>query len=195
MDSAPGKVTQLLLAWGDGDSTALDRLIPFVYQELHRLASRHLRRERPAHTLQTTALVHEAYLRLVDQKRAQWQNRVQFYAVAAEAMRRVLVDYARRRKYAKRGRGIPAVSLDEAAAVTKERAEEGVALDDALKSLAKIDARKSQIVELRYFGALRLEETAEALGVAPGPVKRDWTLAKAWLRREMSAEHLTSNEA
>jgi RNA polymerase sigma factor (TIGR02999 family) len=187
MGSSPAKdVTQLLVAWSNGDQTALDELIPLVYEELHRLAQRRLGRERLGHTLQPTALVHEAYLRLIDQKNVRWQNRAHFFAVAAQLMRRILVDYARRRHYAKREGGALRVTFDEAELVSKERAADVVALDDALTALATLDPRKSQIVELRFFGGLSIEETAEALGVSPGTVMRDWTLAKAWLQREIS---------
>jgi RNA polymerase sigma factor (TIGR02999 family) len=179
-------VTQLLLAWNKGDEAALEQLLPLVYQELHRLAGRHLGRERGGHTLQTTALVHEAYLRLVDQKQVQWQNRAHFFAVAAQMMRRILVDYARARRFAKRGGGAQQVSLDEALVVSDERAADVVALDEALNALAEFDERKSKMVELRFFGGLSIEETAEVLNVSPGTVMRDWTLAKAWLQREIN---------
>ena len=180
------QVTQLLLAWSGGDQAAGDELMPLVYDELRRLAHQCMKRERPVHTLQTSALLHEAYLRLVDQKNIQWQDRAHFFGIAARLMRQVLIDYARTRGYAKRGGGALRVSLDEAMIVSKKRAAEVVALDDALKSLAEIDPRKSQIVELRFFGGLSIEETAEVLAVSPGTVMRDWTLAKAWLRRELS---------
>ncbi|HQR34449.1 MAG TPA: sigma-70 family RNA polymerase sigma factor [Blastocatellia bacterium] len=189
MDTTAGKnVTQLLEAWNKGDESARDELLPLVYQELHKLAGRYLGRERTGHTLQTTALVHEAYLRLVDQKDAQWQNRSHFFAMAATQMRRVLVDYARSRHMAKRGGGAQQVELDEALVVSDERAGDVVALDDALKALAEFDERKSRMVELRFFGGLSIEETAEVLGVSPGTVMRDWTLAKAWLQREIEKE-------
>jgi RNA polymerase sigma factor (TIGR02999 family) len=181
-------VTQLLLAWNNGDEAALEQLLPLVYQELHRLAGRYLGRERGGHTLQTTALVHEAYLRLVDQKQVQWQNRAHFFAVAAQMMRRILVDYARARRGAKRGGGAQQVSLDEALVVSDERAADVVALDEALNALAEFDERKSKMVELRFFGGLSIEETAEVLNVSPGTVMRDWTLAKAWLQREINKE-------
>jgi RNA polymerase sigma factor (TIGR02999 family) len=183
---APQEVTRLLVAWGNGDQAALDELLPLVYQELHRLAARHLRRERGHHTLQTTALVHEAYLRLIDQKAAQWQNRAHFFAIAAQMMRRVLVDHARSRQYQKRGGGARRVSFDEALEVSDERAAEVVALDEALTALAEFDERKSRLVELRFFGGLSIEETAEVLGVSPGTVMRDWTLAKTWLQRQIN---------
>ncbi len=180
------EVTHLLLAWSNGDRAALDQLMPIVYAELRRLASRYLGAERSGHTLQPTALVNEAYLRLVDQSSLQWQNRAHFIAVAARMMRHILVDYARARHNAKRGGRAVKVTLDEAAEVSTERTAEMVALDDALTALSEFDQRKSQIVELRYFGGLSVEETAEALKVSPGTVMREWTLAKAWLRRELS---------
>jgi RNA polymerase sigma factor (TIGR02999 family) len=185
-DASPKEVTQLLVAWGNGDPHALQELMPLVYRELRRLAHGHLRRERPDHTLQTTALVHEAYLRLVDQQEANWKNRAQFFAVAAQMMRRILVDYARARQYAKRGGGAQPVELDEAMVVSSDRAAEVVALDEALTRLAELDPRKSRLVELRFFGGMSIEETAQILGVSPGTVMRDWTLAKAWLQREMT---------
>lgn len=180
------EVTRLLKDWSSGDREALDQLMPLVYKELRRIAHRHLRRERPDHTLQTTALVNEAYLRLIDQRQACWQNRSQFFAVAARLMRRILVDYARARLYAKRGGGLVRVTLGEVAEIAGEQTAEVVALDEALNALAVLDERKSQIVELRFFGGLSIEETAEALAVSPGTVMRDWTLAKAWLQREIS---------
>jgi RNA polymerase sigma-70 factor (ECF subfamily) len=183
---SPKEVTQLLVAWGNGEQDALQELMPLVYRELRRLAHGRLGRERPGHTLQTTALVHEAYLRLVDQQEASWKNRAQFFAVAAQMMRRILVDYARARQYGKRGGGVQQVELDEAMVVSGDRAAEVVALDEVLISLAELDPRKSRIVELRFFGGLSIEETAEILGVSPGTVMRDWTLAKAWLQREMT---------
>ena len=187
MDEQLPQVTELLVAWGNGDQSARDELIPLVYEELHRLAHRYMGRERIGHTLQTSGLVNEAYLRLIDQSQVRWQNRAHFFGIAAQMMRRILVDHARSRQYAKRGGGAEYVSLDEAAIVSPERAAAVVALDDALTSLAAMDARKSQIVELRFFGGLSIEETAEVLGVSPGTVARDWTLAKAWLQREMTA--------
>lgn len=187
MDSiAPNEVTQLLVSWSNGDQAARDRLMSVVYEELHRLARRYMRRESPNHTLQTSALLNEAFLRLVDQKNVQWQNRAHFYGIAAQMMRRILVDYARKRNYSKRGGGVRALSLDEALIVSDERSAEVVAVHEALEELAKFDARKGQIVELRFFGGLSIEETAELLSVSPGTVMRDWTLAKAWLHKEMS---------
>jgi RNA polymerase sigma-70 factor (ECF subfamily) len=187
MTPSPNEVTQLLVAWGNGDRAARDELMPLVYKELRRLAHRYMNRERPDHTLQTSALVNEAYIRLIDQKDVQWQNRAHFYGIAAQMMRRILVDYARKRGFAKRGGEARAVSLEEAMIVSDERAANVVALDDALKSLAELDPRKSQIVELRFFGGMSIEETAEVLAISSGTVTRDFTLAKAWLRREMTA--------
>ena len=188
MTASPKGVTQLLVAWGDGDEAARDELMPLVYEELRRLAHRYMGRERIGHTLQTSGLVNEAYLRLIDQSQVHWQNRAHFFGIAAQMMRRILVDYARSRGSAKRGGDARQVSLDEVATVSEARAADVVALDDALKGLAEIDERKSQIVELRFFGGLSIEETAKVLDVSPGTVMRDWTLAKAWLRREMTAD-------
>jgi RNA polymerase sigma factor (TIGR02999 family) len=182
--SAKG-VTQLLIAWGDGDQAARDQLMPHVYDELHRLAHNYMKRESPEHTLQTSALVNEAFMRLVDQREVHWKNRAHFFGIAAQMMRRILVDYARARQYAKRGGGAPHVPFDEALMVSDERADEVIALDDALKDLAEFDERKSQIVELRFFGGLSIEETAELLKVSPGTVMREWTVAKAWLRKQI----------
>jgi len=182
---APDEVTLLLLAWSKGDRAALDQLMPLIYAELHRLAHRHLGAERPGHSLQTTALVNEAYLRLVEQKDLHLQNRAHFFAVAAQLMRRILVDYARARYNAKRGGGVLKLTLEDAAEVSAERSAEMVALDDALTSLAAFDQRKSHMVELRFFGGLNIEETAEILQVSPGTVMREWTRAKAWLQREL----------
>jgi RNA polymerase sigma-70 factor (ECF subfamily) len=181
------QVTQLLVAWGSGDQSARDELMPLVYEELRRLAHKCIRRERPGHTLQTSALLNETYLRLVDQKDIHWQDRSHFFGISARLMRQVLVDYARKRRYAKRGGDAHRVPLDEAMIVSEERAADVVALDDALKSLAEIDPRQSQIVELRFFGGLSIEETAAVLAVSPGTVMRDWTLAKAWLRRAVTS--------
>ena len=185
------EVTELLLDWSDGNQAALDRLTPLVYEELHRLAHQHMKRERryqQGHTMQTSALVNEAYLRLIDQRNAHWQNRAHFFSIASRLMRRILVDHARSHQYAKRGGGALKVSLDEAAMVSQERAAELVALDDALTSLAAVDPRKCQVVELRFFGGMSVEETAEALGVSAITVKRDWSTAKAWLHRAMKEE-------
>lgn len=183
MTPSPRSITELLIEWRDGDETALDKLMPLVYEELRRLARYYMRRERPGHTLQSAALVNEAYLRLVDHKGMRWQNRAHFFAVAAQAMRRILVDYARSHQYLKRGGGNEIVGLDEAAAVVQKQAADIVALDDALTDLAALDPRKSQIVEMRYFGGMTVEETAEVLGLAPVTVMRDWSTAKAWLLR------------
>lgn len=182
------QVTQLLVAWGEGDQVARDQLMSLVYEELHRLAHRYMKRESPGHTLQTSALVNEAFVRLVDQKNVRWQNRAHFFGIAAQMMRRILVDYARSRNYAKRGGGAAQISLDEALIVSDERSAEVVNVHEALERLAEFDARKSQIVELRFFGGLSIDETAEVLSVSPGTVMRDWTLAKAWLRREISSD-------
>lgn len=187
MEPARQQVSQLLVAWSSGDQSALEELMPLVYEELRRLAHHYIRRERPGHTLQTSGLVNEAYLRLVDQTNIQWQNRAHFFGIAARLMRQILVDYARRQRYAKRGGDARRLSLDEALIISKERAADVVALDDALKTLAEIDSRQSQIVELRFFGGLSIEETAEVLSVSAGTVMRDWTLAKAWLRRELTS--------
>jgi len=184
----PREVTQLLLAWNDGDERALEKLVPLVYEELRRLARRRMRLERPDHTLQTTALINEAYVRLVDVHNVHWQNRAHFFALCARLMRRILVDYARGRRYAKRGGGAQPISLDQSVPVAPERSPDLVAVDDALHALAEVDARKAQVVELRFFGGLTAEETAEVLKVSPETVRRDWKLAKVWLLRELSAK-------
>jgi RNA polymerase sigma-70 factor (ECF subfamily) len=194
MTPSPQEVTQLLIEWGNGNEAAADKLMPLVYEELHRLAHRYMGHERPGHTLQTSGLVNEAYLRLIDQSQVHWQNRSHFFGIAAQMMRRILVDYARNRRYAKRGGNARQVPLDEGLIVSEERGQEIVALDDALQNLATIDERKSRIVELRFFGGLSIEETAETLGVSPGTVMRDWTLAKAWLRREIIGDKQTTLE-
>jgi len=180
------EVTQLLLAWNRGDESALEKLIPSVHAELRRLAQRQMRRENPEHSLQTAGLINEAYLRLVDLGNVHWQNRAHFFALCARLMRRILVDFARSRHYAKRGGGAQPVCLDEPLVVAPEPSTDVVAVDDALNALAKIDARKGQVVELRFFGGLTVEETAEVLRVSPETVRRDWKLAKAWLLRELS---------
>ena len=184
-ETAPPDVTQLLLAWKGGDNAALERLIPVVYAELHRLAHGCMRGERSGRTLQTTALVNEAYVRLVDSRRVGWQNRAHFFAVSAQLMRRILVDAARSRGTLKRGRDVLCLPLDEAPVVSGQPDANLVALDDALTVLAEVDPRKSQVVELRYFGGLTVEETAEALNVSPETVMRDWKLAKLFLLREL----------
>jgi len=178
-------VTQLLAAWSDGDPAALERLTPLVYRELHRLAKAYIHQERPGHVLQTTALINEAYLRLIDWKEARWQNRAHFFGVAAQLMRRILVDFARARQQAKRGGAARQVSLDEAAAVAVGRGTELIALDEALQQLSAIDPRRGRMVELRFFGGLSEEETAEVLRVSPRTVRREWSLARAWLHREL----------
>ena len=182
-------VTEMLLAWSNGDKSALERLIPVVHNELHRLAHRYMNRERPGHMLQTTALVNEAYLRLIDTSHVRWQNRAHFFAVSAQLMRRILVDVARSRNYLKRGGNAVQVSLDEALAISPERDTDLVALDEALDALAAIDERKSRVVELRFFGGLNIEETAEVLKVSADTVMRDWRLAKVWLLRRLSSEN------
>ena len=179
------QVSGLLRAWSGGDRDALDKLTPIVYDELHRLARRYMRRERTGHSLQTTALVNEAYMRLVDYKSMKWQNRAHFFAVSAQLMRRILVEHARRRNL-KRGRGVQHVSLEETAIVDGERDTDLMALDDAMVALARLDPRKAQVVELRFFGGLSVEETAEVLKVSPVTVMRDWSTAKAWLYRELT---------
>ena len=179
-------MTRLLVAWGEGDTEALHMLLPLVHKELHRLAHRYMSRESAGHTLETSALVNEAYLRLVDQKQVRWQNRAHFFGIAAHIMRRILVDHARNRNYQKRGGSARRVAIDETMVVSAERAAEVIALDEALVRLAKVDPRKSQLVELRFFGGLSIEEAAEVLKVSPGTIMRDWALAKAWLRREIT---------
>jgi len=182
----PHEITKLLKDWSGGDSTALDRVIPLVYDELHRLAHQHMRRERAGHLLQTSALINEAYLRLMEQPELNLENRTHFFGIAARLMRQILVDEARKRNSAKRGGDAIQVSLVEATNVAQEQAANVVALDDALKTLESIDGRQSEIVELRFFGGLSIEETAEVLKVSRGTVMRDWTFARAWLRNEMN---------
>src|SRR5580700_10270373 len=184
-EPAVGEVSTLLRAWSGGDQSALDRLTPIVYDGLRRLARRYMRRERPGHSLQTTALVNEAYMRLVDYDRMRWQDRAHFFAVAAQVMRRILVEHARRHNL-KRGGGMQHVSLEEAAVVGGDRPADLVALDDAMNALARIDARKAQVVEMRFFGGLSVGETAEVLKVSSVTVKRDWSTAKLWLYRELA---------
>ena len=182
------EVTEMLVAWSNGDESALERLVPLVHDELHRLAHRYMNREGPGHMLQTTALVNEAYLRLVDSSQVRWQNRAHFFAVSSQLMRRILVDFARSRNYLKRGGNAVQVSLDKVLAITPEQDLDVVALDEALNALAAIDERKARVVELRFFGGLNIEETAEVLKVSPDTVMRDWRLAKVWLLRELTAE-------
>ena len=185
MKSPSQNVTDLLIAWSNGDPQAFDELMPLIYQELNRMARKHLRRERIGHTLQTKALVNEAYLRLIDQQDVHWQNRAHFFAIAAQMMRRILVDYARSRHVGKRGGGAVPVSLDNVEVVSG-RTSELVALDEVLSSFAGFDRRKSQVVELRFFGGLSVDETAEVLQISPNTVMRDWSTAKAWLHRELN---------
>jgi RNA polymerase sigma factor (TIGR02999 family) len=180
------QVTKLLEAWSGGEERAFDELLPLVYDELHRMAKRYMSSQPSGHTLQTTALIHEAYLKLADRKGRHWQDRAHFFAVAARAMRHILVDHARSRRTEKRGGATQIISLEETALVSDERAAEVVALDDALKRLSALEARKGRVVELRYFGGLSVEETAEALNVSPETVMRDWRFAKTWLLRELS---------
>ena len=186
MATASTDVTQLLKDWSGGDQAAVDKLMPLVYEELRRLAHQYMRREKPGHTLQTSALVNEAYVRLVDQSKIQWEGRAHFFGIAARLMRQILVDQARRKNFAKRGGGAIRVSLDSGTAIAQEQSANIMALDDALRTLEQTDPRKSQIVELRFFGGMSIEETAEALNVSPGTVMREWTFARAWLRNEMS---------
>jgi RNA polymerase sigma factor (TIGR02999 family) len=188
MTLAADNLTGLLLEWRDGDKAALDRLMPLVYNELRRIAHRYVQRERNDHTLQTSALVNEAYLRLAGQRKVDWQNRSHFFAVTAQVMRHVLIDHARRRRYAKHGGEAQQVPLKDAAEMSLQRAAELIALDEALEELQKFDERKSRVVELRYFGGLSLEETAEVLQISVMTVRRDWRAAKAWLFRRMTDE-------
>ena len=192
---SPQQVTQLLQAWGQGEDAALEQLIPLVHQELRRLARRYMFGERAGHTLQATALVNEAYVKLLGCQKVEWQNRAHFFAISAQVMRRILVDSARARGYQKRGGGIPKVTLDECLIGPKEKSKDLVALDDALKALAAVDPRKGQVVELRFFGGLSAEETATVLKVSPDTVLRDWRLAKAWLAREMGRATAAESEA
>jgi RNA polymerase sigma factor (TIGR02999 family) len=188
---ASQEITLLLQRWSDGDEQALEKLTPILYRELHRMAHRYMRQERPGHTLQTTALINEAYLRLIGWKNVHWQNRSQFFGVSAQLMRKILVDFARSRNYAKRGAGARVISLEDAPVVAPDRDRDILALDGALERLAVIDPRKSQIVELRFFGGLSLEETAAILKVSSRTVRREWDLAKTWLGRAMSVETTT----
>lgn len=186
MAETSAEITQLLVAWGSGDRAALDQLMPLVYDELRRLAHRYLGRERVGHTLQTSALVNEAWVRLIDADQVNWQNRAHFFGVSAQLMRQVLVDFARSRQSLKRGGQIFRITLGEAEDIAVEKETDLVALEDALNALAALDARQSKVVEMRFFGGLSLEETAEVLKVSPGTVRRDWRMARAWLHRELS---------
>jgi len=190
---SPQEVTRLLQAWKAGDEGALERLMPLVYDELHRLARRHMAAEQTGHPLQTTALVHEVYLRLVDANTIDWQNRAHFYAICSRLMRRILIDFARSRNYQKRGPNFAHIQLEEAATISATVGSELLAVDEALKQLATIDTRKGEVVEMRFFGGLTVEEIAAALSVSPETVMRDWKLANAWLQRELS--HAGSHEA
>ena len=183
--ASSGRVSKLLINWGQGDLDAREALIPLVYGELRRVARRYLGRERPDHTLQSAALVHGAYLRLVHKEPPQWQNRAHFFGVAAQLMRHLLVDHARNRRAAKRGAGAPRLSLDAQMVLPQKREVDLVALDDALNKLAGLDAQQSRLIELRFFGGLSIEETAVVLGISPATVKREWATARAWLQREM----------
>jgi RNA polymerase sigma factor (TIGR02999 family) len=185
---SPHEVTRLLKAWSAGDEEALEKLTPLVFRQLHEIARRYMAGERSGHTLQTTALVNEAYLRLVDCGKVNWQDRAHFFAVSAQLMRRILIDFARSRGYLKRGGAVPHISLEEAPSVCNEPDVNLVALDDALKALSAVDERKSKVVELKFFGGLNVEETAEVLGISSDTVTRDWRLAKIWLLRELSRE-------
>lgn len=180
------EITQLLAEWSNGNQTALDKLYPLVYDELHRMAARYMNRERKGHTLQTTALINEAYVRLVDQKHVHWANRAHFFAISAQIMRRILIDHARLHAYAKRGGGAKKVSLDETAIIAVERASGLLLLDEALNRLAEMDPRRSQVVELRYFGGLNNEEISGVLKISENTVTRDWNMARAWLYQELS---------
>ena len=184
----PHEVTQLLIDWSNGSQTALGRLMPLVDRELHRLAHHYMRRENAGHTLQTTALVNEAYLKLIDQRHVHWKNRAHFFALSAQLMRRILVDHARARKYAKRGGDAYRISFDEALVVSPERGSDLVALDEALSKLTSIDPRKGKVIELRFFGGLNVDETAEALQISGVTVMREWSMAKAWLYNSLNNE-------
>lgn len=185
-NTAQSQITQLLKQWGEGKGQALDELMPLVYGELKRLAGSYLRRERPDHTLQSAALVNEAYVRLIDQNQVQWQNRAHFFGIAAQMMRRILVDHARSHKAEKRGSGMPVLSLDEAVAEVQNQGINLLGLDEALSRLEKIDPQQGKIVELRFFSGLSIEETATVLGISIATVKRDWAAARAWLYREIN---------
>jgi len=185
--SSPPEITRLLVDWSNGNRDALNQLLPLVERELHRLAHNYMRKEDRDHTLQTSALVNEAYLRLIDQKHTHWQNRAHFFGIAAQIMRRILLNYARDRDRAKRGGGQVHVSLSEASVISPQKSEELIALDEALVRLGEFDERKSKVVELRYFGGLTVEETAEVLKISPVTVERDWSMARAWLAREINS--------
>lgn len=180
------EITQLLAEWSNGNASALEKLTPLVYRDLHRLAQGYLRQERDGHTLQSTALVHEAYLRLVDQRGTKWQNRAHFFGVSAQLIRRILVDYARAHKAGKRGGTAPKLAIEEAGQIAQPQDVDLVALDDALNELAVIDPQQARIVELRYFAGLTIEETSEVIHISPATIKRDWVVAKAWLKRELT---------
>ena len=188
---ASSQVTKLLQGWRAGERSASDALLPLVYEELRRLAHHHLRNERPHHTLQSTALVNEAYLRLIGQNLPKWESRTHFFAIAAQLMRQILVDYARRHRASKRGSGVCMLALDDAVGLPQRKSVDVVALDDALKALAEVDPRQSRVVELRFFAGLSLEETSEVMGIATATVQRDWTTARAWLHREISRSSRT----
>ena len=191
-DHSPNEISQLLYAWSDGNREALDALLPLVYDELRRQAHRFLRRERQNHTLQTTALIHEAYLKLIEQNRVNWQNRAHFFAISANLMRRILVNYAKAKHRVKRGGVGENLPLDETILIVSDKRElDLLALDEALTCLAKLDERQAQIVELRYFSGLSIEETAEVLDISPVTVKRDWKMTKAWLHRELGGKNET----
>ncbi len=187
--SATNEITQLLRDWGNGDADALEQLTPLVYNELHRLARGYMLNERPGHTLQTTALINEAFIRLIDWKNVEWQNRAHFFGVASRLMRQILVDYARNRNYAKRGGGAVRISLVDSLMPVVGITEDLIALDEALSSLEEIDPRKCRIVELKFFGGMSVEEIAELMKTSPRTVKRDWSLARAWLHRQLSKNH------
>jgi RNA polymerase sigma-70 factor (ECF subfamily) len=186
--SSSEDVTALLIDWSNGNESAYEKLVPLVHAELHRLAHHYMSRERAGHTLQTTALVNEAYLRLVDQQQTRWQNRAQFFGICAALMRRILVDYARHQKYAKRGGGARKISLDDVAELSAEKTSDLVVLDAALKELAEFDPRKARVVELRFFGGLSNDEIAEVIGVHPNTISRDWSAAKAWLYKAVTGD-------
>lgn len=186
-DQSSGQVTHLLKQWQEGNGAALEALMPLIYSELKRLAASYLRRERPDHTLQSAALVNEAYLRLIDQTQVSWQNKAHFFGIAAQMMRRILVDHARGHNAAKRGAGMPVLALDEAVAQAQKQSIEVLGLDEALEKLEKLDPQQRKIIELRFFGGLSIEDVANVLGISPATVKRDWAAARAWLYREVGA--------